>query len=184
MKPLLEQDETKTFIPEEKPTYPHSDIEIPIEMLERAEIIGNDKSGYMWIVPSYKLYCPKCRFEPDRYDVNKFSVGSECPGNGWRSLRDVGMQTSLLAQVKKYECAKMGHLERLWVSADIWNIPFNTMIDELLSANKDGNAIQKILWKKWHTKEGAKARIPPQIKSRVSSDNKFWLRVLKGKLDD
>jgi len=162
------------------PRFPHEDEGIPVRFLEKAEIVGNEEGGYLWVVPSTRLHCPKCHYEPHEVDVNRFTVGSECPGHGYKSFMsaDEASQKSLM-DLKKYECKYMGIIERLWVCADIWNITFQKMVDETVAAKEDGNPIQKMLWRKWHTKEGTIARMPIQIRDNVNKDHKFWLRKTK-----
>jgi len=163
-----------------RPFYPQSMEPIPDHMMRRAELAGEPRKGtpLMWVVPSGRLHCDKCSFRVMGNDMRHFKPGDPCPGTDWKNPRKITKRASLLDTQSTLppRCKRRGIILVLYCSADLFkgNMSFNQMVNETrlaiewIKGGKDqGNIVGKVCHAKWFTLEGAKNRLPIQLRGLV-----------------
>lgn len=133
----------------------------------------------MWVVPSDRLACNKCSYEPWGRDNEHFHHNDLCPGKGWKNHVKKTEDMFDQGYDKRPRCPWNGRMMALWICADLFpgNSSFNQMVSETKFAidwvrnGKDSSDFKGFMChKKWFTVDGAKKRIPKQLKGLVNVD--------------
>jgi len=187
--------------------FPSSPFPITESAFKQAKLFGGDKPkkairGYplnpiMWEIPTKNTGCDAhgCGYYGWGFEASFFPVGDPCPGKNWRydleqkendgekmtykDLRSYIDQTRETEEKhKRPTCVRNGKMQRLWTSADAFNMTYISIIDETRRGNDwfvkgraDDDKIGQLLWKKWFSLAGAIKRIPKQLKGHVNVDN-------------
>jgi len=166
--------------------------DIPTELKKQVRLFTGHFMGspYLWQIPSNKLYCEWCGYEPDAYEALSAKEGDNCPGatySDFMSVKTKHKNGSYFDPDKDVKvlpnCKWEGSLIRRWTIVDTWNYTKEedeSIFMKILEETEEGRQWKEkgvgkekgeAMYHKWYTVKGAHKRIPEELKPYIGREN-------------